>query len=109
LRQLQVVCRSAVERAAALRLLTPLQQAGEVVGSLPMAYLTQGDSMLTTCPHVMALTAGADTRNNATRTAATVSCWALVRDMASIQGSASNSLWLMSFECGADTDASEDD
>jgi hypothetical protein len=59
-------------------------------------------------PHVTALTTGADTRS-ATRTAATVSCWALVRDMASIQGSASNSLWLMSFECGADTDASEDD
>uniref|UniRef100_A0A0A9ENQ1 Plt1 n=1 Tax=Arundo donax TaxID=35708 RepID=A0A0A9ENQ1_ARUDO len=37
LRQLQVVWRSAVERAAALRLLTPAQQAGVVVGDLPMA------------------------------------------------------------------------
>uniref|UniRef100_A0A0E0MBQ0 Uncharacterized protein n=1 Tax=Oryza punctata TaxID=4537 RepID=A0A0E0MBQ0_ORYPU len=73
-RHAQVVCRSAVVAAAELRLLTPLQQPPVGADTLPVAYMMHGASMLTTSPHVTALTrtAGATTSSATTITAATL-------------------------------------
>jgi len=75
LRHRHAACRSALVRAALLRLRTPPQHDDGSALAFPVAYGMHGASAEPTCPHVMAADADATSADAATTTAkATTAC-----------------------------------